>query len=135
MKEHNIAFSTSPEPEKNKTKGIMCTKKALKVTPELLKLNEDKLPWVQKAKYLGNTIESIMNDLSKDVRIKRARYIEKNVELCQEFPFAHPEVKCQLNKIYNSSFPGSVLYNLTFSPVQQIISSWSVSVRQMWGLP
>ena len=64
-----------------------------------------------------------MNDMSRDARIKRARYIERNVELCQEFPFAQPEVKCQLNKIYNSSFPGSVLYNLASSPVDQIINS------------
>ena len=135
VKEHNIAFSTSPIPEKSKTKGIIFSKKPLKLIPEPLKLNEDYLPWVNEARYLGNTVESVMNDMSKDVRIKRARYIERNVELCQEFPFAHPEVKCQLNKIYNSSFPGSVLYNIASSPVDQIINSWSVSVRQMWGLP
>ena len=46
---------------------------------------------------------------------------------------AHPEVKCIINRIYNSSFPGSVLYDLSFTT--QLINSWSVSTRHMWGLP
>ena len=48
---------------------------------------------------------------------------------------AHPEVKCQMNRIYNSSFPGSVLWDLTAPYTAQIINSWSVSVRQIWDLP
>ena len=86
VKEHNIAFSTSPEPEKSKTKGIIFTKKPLKILPEPLKLNEDSLPWVQEAKYLGNTVESVMNELSKDIRIKRARYIEKKCRTLSRIP-------------------------------------------------
>ena len=49
----------------------------------------------------------------------------------QEFPFAHPEVKCKINRIYNSSFPCTV----ASESVKQMVNSWSVSVRQMWGLP
>ena len=66
---------------------------------------------------------------------KRARYIEKNVEIMQEFPSAHPEVKCKINRIYNSSFPGSMLYDLSSESVSHLVNSWSVSVRHMWGLP
>ena len=66
---------------------------------------------------------------------KRARYIEINVEINQDFLFAHPEVKCKMNNIYNSSFPGSVLYDLSSDSVSQLVNSWSVSVRHMWGLP
>ena len=55
-----------------------------------LALNNAKLPWVHQAKYLGNEIEDIPTGLSKDVKIKRARFIERNVEICQEFSYAHP---------------------------------------------
>ena len=48
---------------------------------------------------------------------------------------AHPELKCKINRIYNSSFPGSVLWDLTATLTAQIVNSWSVSVRHMWGLP
>ena len=57
------------------------------------------------------------------------------MELIQEFPLAHPDLKCKINRIYNSSFNGSVLYDIFSQPVRQLINSWSVSVRQMWDLP
>ena len=35
----------------------------------------------------------------------------------------------------NSSFPGSVLYDLTSESIHRLVNSWSVSVRNMWELP
>ena len=93
------------------------------------------LPWIEKAKYLGNTVTNIPDGFTRDAKEKRAIYIEKNVEIMQEFSVAHPDVKCRINRIFNSSFPGSVLYNLSSDSVKHIVSSWSVSVKQMWGLP
>ena len=133
--EHNIAFSTHPDPVKSKTKGMIFTRKPLKFSPTPLRLNDDALPWVQSAKYLGNVIEDIPDGFCKDSWQKRARYIERNIELNLEFPTAHPEVKCRINRIYNTSYPGSVLYDMTSNSANQLINSWSVSVRQMWGLP
>ena len=66
--------------------------------------------------------------------MKRAKYVEKNIELNQEFPYTHPDVKCKNNRTYNSSFPGLVLYDLTSYSVKMLVNSWSVSVRQMWIL-
>ena len=76
-------------------------------------LNGTPLPWIEDAKYLGNTITSIPDGFCKDAKQKRGRYIERNCEIIQEFPTAHPDVKCKINRIYNSSFPGSVLYDMT----------------------
>ena len=135
VKEQNIAFSTDPEPTKSKTKGIIFTRRPLQFTPEKLQLDGNPLPWIENAKYLGNNVSSIPDGYAKDARQKRAQYIERNIEIMQEFPFAHPEVKCRLNRIYNSSFPGAVLYNLSSDSVSHMVNSWSVSVRQMWGLP
>ena len=135
VQEHNIGFSTHPEPAKSKTKGIIFSRKPLKFAPTPLRLNGDPLPWVEKAKYLGNTVNNIPDGLCSDVKQKRAAYIERNVELNLEFPSAHPEVKCRINRIYNTSYPGSVLYDMTSDSVNQLVNSWSVSVRHMWGLP
>ena len=90
---------------------------------------------MEHAKYLGTYVLDDLHGLCKDAKSKRAIYIERNIEINQEFPSAHPEVKCKINRIYNSSFPGSVLYDLTSVPVSQLINSWSVSVRHMWELP
>ena len=135
VEEHSISFSTDPEPRKSKTKGIIFTKKALQFTPAPLILNGNPLPWISESKYLGNTITSIPDGWSKDAKQKRASYIERNIEILQEFPEAHPEVKCKLNRIYNSSFPGSVLYELSSNSVSHLVNSWSVSTRHMWGVP
>lgn len=135
VEEHKIAFSTHPEPAKSKTKGIIFSRKPLTFKPVPLQLNGNPLPWIESAKYLGNTITSVPDGFGKDAKQKRGAYIERNCELLQEFPYAHPEVKCQINRIYNSSFSGSVLYDLTSTSVNQLVNSWSVSVRHMWGLP
>ena len=88
--DHKISFSTNPLPEKSKTKGIVFSNRELKWQPAALQLCGNPLPWVKSAKYLGNKVTGIMDGLSQDIKIKRARYIERNVELNQEFYFAHP---------------------------------------------
>ena len=47
----------------------------------------------------------------------------------------NPEVMCNINSIYISSFPGLVLWDLTSKNFKMIVNSWSVSVRHMWKLP
>ena len=65
-----------------------------------LKLCGVQLPWVDKIKHLGNYIANSMDGSQMDIRIKSAKYIEKNNSLCQEFYFAHPKTKGVLNNIY-----------------------------------
>ena len=112
VQDHQISFSTNPEPSKSKTKGIVFSNSKLRFTPAPLILNGDALPWVDHAKYLGNTLTNVMEGFSKDCKQKRARYIERNCELIQEFHLAHPEVRCKINRIYNSSFPRLVFVGL-----------------------
>ena len=133
--EHQISFSTDPEPSKSKTKGIIFTRSNLRFKPAPLILNGDELPWISSAKYLGNTVTNVLEGFTKDCTEKRAMYIERNCEINQEFHHAHPEVKCRINKIYNSSFPGSILWDFNSEKFSQFVNSWSVSVRHMWDLP
>ena len=113
----------------------MFSNKELRWQPAALQLCGNPLPWVKSAKYLGNKVTGILDGLSQDTKIKRARYIERNAELNQEFHFVHPEIKTKINQVYNSSFPGSLLWDLKSRSVEMIENSWSVSVRHMWGLP
>ena len=133
--EHRIGFSTHINPDKSKTKCIVFSNKELKWSPAPVILNGNPLPWVKSGKYLGCKLTNIQDGYSQDAKIKRAQYIEKNCELIQEFGFAHPEVKTKINRIYNTSFPGSILWDLTSRNVRMLENSWSVSVRHMWELP
>ena len=99
---HKIGFSTHPDPQKSKTKGIILSRKELNLKPVPVKQQGNDLPWVHSGKYLGAKLTSIMDGFAQDTRVKRAVNIERNCELIQEFRFAHPQVKCKINDIYNS---------------------------------
>ena len=133
--DHRISFSTNIDPNKSKTKGIIFSKKEMTVLPVPVNLNSNPLPWVSSGKYLGNKMSGVLDGYQNDTREKRAQYIGKNVDLNQEFCLAHPAVKSRINQIYNSSFYGSILWNLNGENTRQVINSWSVSVRHMWNLP
>ena len=50
--------------------------------------------------------------MEDDMKIKNAKYVSKNIEIGQEFNFAAEETKLEVNNIYNSSWHGSVLWDL-----------------------
>ena len=100
-----------------------------------LKLCGNDLPWVQKGKHLGVKIENKKNQILKgDIMEKRASYIQRNNELMQEFWFTHSSTKAFINRVYNSHFYGSVLWNLFEKEADMLYNTWSVSVRKMFGL-
>ena len=76
-----------------------------------------------------------INGCEYDIRVNKANYVTKNIELNQEFSWAHPATKIKMNNIYNSHFYGSVLWNLFGSGALSIESSYNMSVKVMLDLP
>ena len=62
-------------------------------------------------------------------------YVEKNIDLNQEFYFAHSDTKLAINKIYNSHFSGSPLWDLFGIGARNIETSYNKSVKYMLDLP
>ena len=93
------------------------------------------LPWVDHCKHLGNYVENRIDGMKHDLQIKKAQYINKNNELEQEFHFCHPKTKFTVNKIYNSHFTGSPLWNLFGCEAVKLESTWNRSVKIMYDLP
>ena len=58
---HSMLFSTDPVPSKSKTKCMFFSRKRSSDQIENVKLNGDSLPWVEKAKHLGNHLSSSLN--------------------------------------------------------------------------
>ena len=50
--------------------------------------------------------------MRQDVKVKRTNFINKNIELNQEFSFSHPLTKVKMNLIFNFHFTGSPLWDL-----------------------
>ena len=138
--EHSMVFSTDPDPSKSKTKCMLFTKdKNLKV-PKLT-LNGENLPWVPKAKHLGNnlTVEVSKNklgmDTSKDLLQKRAIFFHKVHELKQAYGGYSPKIVCEIIKIFGTSFYGSPLWSLNSEEHLKLNRSWNTVVKIVYDLP
>jgi len=67
--------------------------------------------------------------------IKRAKFINRNNTLRQEFYFADPETLIHLNQVYNSDFSGSPVWDLLCREQEMLENSFSVALRLMLGVP
>ena len=131
--EHNLKFSTDPNPKKCKTKCMAFLHKP-RVIPSVL-LCGNPLPWVDSMKHLGNTVSNKIDGGQLDMKQKIAIYIDKNCHLNQEFYFAHPVTKITVNTIYNGHFSGSQIWNLFSKGSQNFESTYNRSVKIMADLP
>ena len=132
-KSHNLRFSTDPNPAKCKTKTMAFLKK-VRPLPSLI-LCGNPLPWTDRCKHLGTTLANKVDGCQEDMRVKNAMYIQKNIELNQEFSYAHHNTKVSINSIFNSHYSGSPLWDL-FSPgALNLESSFNKSMKIMMGLP
>ena len=132
-KSHNLKFSTDPDPRKCKTKCIAFLKKPRQLRNMYLCGNP--LPWVDNLKHLGNMVSNKIDGGQMDMKQKMAGYIERNCTLNQEFHFAHPRSKIQLNTIYNCHFSGCHIWNLFSQGARQFESTYNRSVKIMANLP
>ena len=67
-------------------------------------LCNNKLPWVNNIKHLGSVLTNGSDIMSNGVMLKRAAYVNRNNELCQEFDLTDPNLKIQINNLFNTSF-------------------------------
>ena len=132
--QHNLVFSTNDDPNKSKTKCMVFQRKKRDIGN--LELNGKDLPWVKTVKHLGSTIKNDVDSLMRqDLVEKRAMYVSRNNELCQEFFFAHHRTKIWINNVYNTSFYSSPLWDITSREYTKLEKSWNVSQRVMMNLP
>ena len=115
-------------PKKSKAKCMAFLKK--KRTLKNMTLCGKKLPWVESAKHLGNTIVNNIDGINQDIE-KRAQYITRNNEL-QEFSFAHPTTKCLMSLIHTSVVHHCGTYLIT---PQEKLKNLGMFRRLIFSLP
>ena len=99
-----------------------------------IQLNGDDLPWVTKAKHIGNMLhESGTTDA--DVRVKKGIFIQTAMELNQEFATFPAKIRYRLNLLYNSHFSGSNIWKLNGQETQHLISAWNKNIKLIYDLP
>ena len=132
---YNLQFSTDPNPEKSKTKCIfVCGRATAKEKPVNLMLDGKELPWVESAVHLGHVLHQ-SGSMEKDIRSKRASYIDESVSIRETFEFANPAEVLQAVKLYAGSHYGSMLWDLGSDLATQYFNVWSTCVRLAWQVP
>ena len=131
--ENNLVFSTDVDPRKSKTMCIAfnCSNRE-QLAP--VQLNGDDLPWVSKAKHIGNWLnEDGSTDL--DLRVKKGIFIQTAMELNQEFSSLPASIRMRLNMLYNSHFSGSNIWKLESEAASKLYSSWNKNIKLIFDLP
>ena len=95
----------------------------------------DPHPWVENAKHLDIFLHNKIEGMRKDIRVKRAKFIDRNNDLIQEYYFAHPRTKYMINSIYNTHFTWSQVWDLFSLEAIMLENTWNRSIRLMFGLP
>ena len=133
--EHNIMFSTDPNPSKSKTKCIfVCGNKKNLVKPAPLSLCGRELPWVSTATHLGHELHE-SGSMEHDAHVKRAIFIDKSVELRESLSFASPVEILSAMKVYCCSFYGCMLWDLGGDGANKVFNSWTTGVKLAWNVP
>ena len=102
--------------------------------PDPVILDGKELPWVEHADHLGHTLhQQVAMDM--DCNRARAKFIQKSVEVREEFAFAHPDQQLQLMGILCCDGYGSMLWELQSDKVEQFFKCWNTAVKLAWGVP
>jgi hypothetical protein len=133
--EHNIRFSTDPDPSKSKSKVVYVTgpRGGGLPKPSPLQLCGRDLPWVARAEHLGHTLTED-GTMRQDAREKRAQFIDCHVKTRETFDFAHPVEQLDAVEKYCCSVYGSNLYDFKDNEFGMICSAWRTGVKLAWGV-
>ena len=131
---NNLQFSTDPDPVKSKSKCVfLCGKKKLE-KPLPLTLYGVDLPWVRTATHLGNELCED-GTMDTDMKQKRAAFIERSLQIREEFSFAHPMEALRAVSIYCCDHYGAMLWDLQGNMASQYCNSLSTCVKLAWRVP
>ena len=98
-------------------------------------LNGNPLPWVDSLVHLGTRVTNKVDGCAQDMKEKTARYVDKCVNLNQEFSFSHPRTKFTVNDIYNCHFYGFQVWNMFGAEFAKIESTYNKSIKIYGDLP
>jgi hypothetical protein len=132
---HNLVFSTDPNPTKSKTKCLFfCGRMKNVEYPAPAQLYGKELPWVVSADHLGHTLHQMVN-MDQDCKIKRAKFIDKTVELREQLFFAHPDQVLKAVQVYCCDGYGSMLWSLGSDTAEQYFKAWNTCVKLVYRVP
>ena len=132
--EHNIVFSTDPNPAKSKTKCVLFSGKTARVKqPVPIILDGKPLPWVEKVEHLGHVL---LKTMSMDADCSRARgsFMGRASDIRENMFFADPDQKMKAISLYCCDGYGSMLWDLQSDAAESYFKAWNVQSRLAWDV-
>ena len=132
-KDNDLIFSTDQDPKKSKTMCIAfhCSNRN-QLAP--IKLNGDNLPWVSRAKHIGNVLHED-GSTGHDLEFKKGMFIQTAMDINQEFFSLPSELKMKMCELYNSHFNGSPIWKLESKEALHLFAAWNKNIKVIFDLP
>ena len=73
--------------------------------------------------------------MEKDVKIKRAVFIDRTTSIREQFSFADPKQVMQAVALYCCDYYGSMLWNLFSDSTAKYFRCWNTCTKLAWGCP
>ena len=134
-KDHNLVFSTDPNPRKSKTKCIQFSPGRRNiVNPPPIILDGKELPWVTQVDHLGHILQENLS-MEADAHKVRASFMNRASDLRDNLYFAHPQQKIQAIQLYCCDAYGSMLWQLESKYADSFFKAWNAQARLSWDIP
>ena len=104
------------------------------VYPSPVQLDGKDLPWVVTADHLGHTLHQLVT-MDQDAKIKRAKFIEKSVEIREQLHYAHPDQILKAIQVYCCDGYGSMLWSLCSDSAESFFKAWNTAVKLVYNVP
>ena len=129
--QHNLVFSTDPNPSKSKTKCVLFSGNNCKSHPVPVILDEKPLPWVDRVEHLGHILQS-NGSMEADACRARASFNRRADDIRDNLFFAHPKQVVQGIQLYCCDGYGAMLYDLRSEYSEKYFKAWNVQIRNAW---
>ena len=73
--------------------------------------------------------------MDTDTRQKRAAFIDRSLQVREQFSFAHPMETLRAVNIYCCDHYGGMLWDLQGNMASQYFSAWRTCIKLAWGVP
>ena len=131
---HNLQFSVNPDPKLSKTKCMYFGGHRRSNPPAPMMLYGKQLPWVDNAMHLGHNLNQSLS-MDQDVKMRRAMFISRSVEVRDQFAFAPPSQVLRAVQVFCCDAYGSPLWQLDSKMASSFFKAWSSCVRRVFRLP
>jgi hypothetical protein len=73
--------------------------------------------------------------MDQDAKIKRAKFIDRSVEIREQLHFAHPDQILKVIQVYCCDGYGSMLWSLDSETAESYFKAWNTSVKLAYNVP